>query len=78
MTALDPSRERLAFLLQTVLLEAEHLQATDQRLFAQAFTAERAATLRSDALLSERLDAFSARFARLQACQAYSLARGLI
>lgn len=66
MTALDPSRERLAFLLQTVLLEAEHLQATDQRLFAQAFTAERAATLRSDALLSERLDAFSARFARLQ------------
>ncbi len=35
-------------------------------LFAEAFTAERAATLRSDALLAERLDAFSARFARLQ------------
>jgi hypothetical protein len=66
MTAMDPLRERLAFLLQTVQLEAEHLQATDQRLFAQAFTAERAATLRSDAMLAERLDAFSARFARLQ------------
>ena len=49
-----------------VVLEAELLQATDQRLFAEAFTPQRAATLRGDALLSERLDAFSARFARLQ------------
>ena len=62
----DALRERLAFLLETVELEAVHLQATDKRLFAQAFTAERAATLRSDALLAERLDAFAARFARLQ------------
>ena len=66
MTAIDAARERLAFLLDTVGLEAAHLQGTDQRLFAQAFTAERAATLRTDAALSERLDAFSARFARLQ------------
>lgn len=66
MTLLDAARERLAFLLETVELEAEHLQATDQRLFAQAFTAERAATLRADSLLAERLDAFAARFARLQ------------
>ena len=62
----DPVRERLAFLLETVVLEAEHLQATDGRLFAETFTAERAASLRADALLAERLDAFAARFARLQ------------
>ena len=63
---MDAARERLAFLLETVALEAEHLQATDRRLFAEAFTAERAATLRGDATLVERLDAFIARFARLQ------------
>jgi len=63
---MDTARERLALLIETVALEAEHLQATDQRLFAEAFTAERAATLRDDAMLAERLDAFSARFARLQ------------
>jgi hypothetical protein len=63
---MDAARERLAFLLETVALEAEHLQATDQRLFATTFTAERAATLRDDDLLAERLDAFIARFARLQ------------
>lgn len=63
---MDNARERLRFLLETVLLEAQHLQDTDQRLFAQAFTAERAATLRGEPLLAERLDAFSARFARLQ------------
>ena len=63
---MDAARARLAFLLETVALEAEHLQATDQRLFAEAFTAERAATLRADAMLAERLDAFIARFARLQ------------
>ncbi len=62
----DPQRLRLAFLLETVALESEHLLATDQRLFAQAFTAERAASLRDDPMLAERLDAFSARFARLQ------------
>jgi len=66
MMTLDSVRERLAFLLETVALEAEHLQATDQRLFAEAFTAERATTLHGDGLLAERLDAFAARFARLQ------------
>jgi hypothetical protein len=60
------SAQRLAFLLETVALEAAHLQGTAARLFAVPFTAERAATLRNDPLLSERLDAFSARFARLQ------------
>jgi hypothetical protein len=63
---MDAARDRLAFLLQTVRLEAEHLNPTDGRLFAPPFTPARAATLRSDAELSERLDAFVARFARLQ------------
>jgi len=63
---MDAARERLTFLLETVALEAGHLQATDQRLLAEDFTAERAATLRDDDMLAERLDAFIARFARLQ------------
>ncbi len=62
----DSAQGRLSFLLETAALEAEHLQGTDQRLFAQAFTPERAADLRSDVLLAERVDAFAARFARLQ------------
>ena len=61
-----PGGERLHFLLETVALEAEHLQGTDERLFALPFTAERAAALREDVLLAERLDAFAARFSRLQ------------
>jgi hypothetical protein len=58
--------DRLGFLLETVTLKADHLKGTDARLFAQPFTPARAATLREDVLLSERLDAFAARFARLQ------------
>ena len=30
---MDPARERLRFLLDTVALQAEHLLGTDQRLF---------------------------------------------
>jgi hypothetical protein len=63
---MDAARQRLSFLLDTVALEVEHLQGTDGRLFAEPFTPERAARLRDDAVLAERLDAFSARFARLQ------------
>jgi len=63
---MDTARERLRFLLETVALEAHYLQDTDGRLFERPFTAERAAGLRADPLLAERLDAFSARFARLQ------------
>lgn len=62
----NSARMQLAFLLETVTLEAQYLQFTDQALFAQAFTPARAAGLRVDPLLAERLDAFSARFARLQ------------
>jgi len=59
-------RARLAFLLETVALESAHLLATDGRLFAEPFTTERAATMPSDDALAERLDAFTARFGRLQ------------
>jgi hypothetical protein len=62
----EASQQRLAFLLETVALEAGHLAATDARLFAEAFTPERAAAVKSDEALSERMDAFAARFARLQ------------
>lgn len=62
----DALRERLVFLLETAELEAQHLEGTDGRLFALPFTAERAASLRDDFDLAERLDAFVARYARLQ------------
>lgn len=57
---------KLAFLAETVLAEASHLQTTDRRLFVIPMTAERAACLRLDVELSERTDAFVARFGRLQ------------
>ena len=63
---MEPNRERLRFLFETVALESQHLQGTDLRLFSSPFDAERAASLRTDADLAERVDAFSARFARLQ------------
>ena len=71
----EAQRLHLIFLLETVALEAEHLLATDQRLFAQPFTADRATGLRADPLLAERLDAFSARFAL--ACMSYATSRKL-
>ena len=58
--------ERLRFLVETVLAESVHLQRTDVRLFAQPMTAPRAETLKSDQDLAERVDAFVARFGRLQ------------
>jgi hypothetical protein len=63
---MDVQRARLAFLLETATLEVEHLQATDGRLFVVPFTAARASSLRADIDLAERLDAFVARFSRLQ------------
>lgn len=67
MKAAEPGAlDSLRFLCGTVELEAEHLAATDARLFAQPFSVERAQSLRSDVDLSERVDAFVARFGRLQ------------
>lgn len=66
MGAVDSARERLAFLLETVTRESQHLALTDSRLFTLPFTPERVASMEADVALAEQLDAFSARFARLQ------------
>lgn len=59
--------ERLAFLFRVVGKEAEHLGQTDALLFADgAMDAARAAALPRQSLLAERVDAFVARFGRLQ------------
>ncbi len=58
--------DRLQFLAETVLAEAELLRITDSRLFVQPMDPPRAATLRQDIELAERVDAFVARFGRLQ------------
>jgi len=58
--------ERLQFLARVVAGERKNLSATDQRLFVQPFTPETASRLDDDQELSERVDAFVARFSRLQ------------
>ena len=74
------SAQRLAFLLETVELEAAHLQGTDARLFAVPFTAQRAATLQP-ALLADAVNAAHESIAMLvgfaTACTAYAHGRGL-
>ena len=57
---------KLHFLLETVALECVQLQLTDGRLFHQPMSPARVLTLRTDADLGERVDAFVARFGRLQ------------
>jgi hypothetical protein len=63
---LPPAGERLRFLAETVRAEAALLAGTQGRLFALPMTPERAATLRVDDALADRVDAFVARFGRLQ------------
>ena len=58
--------EKLRFLAETVLAEVALLRITDARLFAIPMDAQRATTLRQDIDLAERVDAFVARFGRLQ------------
>lgn len=58
--------ERLAFLVRVVNGERRNLKATDERLFAEPFTAQKAGLLEEDSELAERVDAFVARFSRLQ------------
>ncbi len=57
---------RLSFLLETVALEAAHLKLTDERLFKRPFDIERAQALSTNVDDAERVDAFVARFGRLQ------------
>ncbi len=58
--------ERLRFLLETVRKERKHLLQTTERLATETIDAEWVAALESRPELSERLDAFVARFNRLQ------------
>jgi hypothetical protein len=57
---------RLRYLARIVEREMQRLETTDRRLFVQDFTAERACTLAADEDLAERVEAFVARFGRLQ------------
>ena len=62
----DAGRERLLFLADVVMLEAQYLAQTDGRLFVRALAVEDIESLALDADLAERVDAFVARFGRLQ------------
>ena len=66
MTAATPIKLRLAFLARVTEKECGHLLATDKRLFSTELTAQEAIKIAADPLLAERLDAFVARFGRLQ------------
>ena len=57
---------RLRFLTRVVTKESKHLAITDKRLFQEAFTIEKAGILENDIELAERVEAFVARFGRLQ------------
>ena len=57
---------RLKFIVRVVRKECRHLTTTDQRLFGDLFTRERAVQLEIDPELAERVEAFVGRFGRLQ------------
>lgn len=59
-------RQRLSGLLKTAQAELRHLQQTDQRLFGRPFSPEGLVIHLEDIDFSERVDAFVARFGRLQ------------
>ncbi len=58
--------QRLQFLVKIVQRESAHLLATNERLFAVPLTPERLRQFDTDPVLAERVDAFVARFGRLQ------------
>jgi uncharacterized protein with HEPN domain len=63
----DPTQlVRLRALATIVTKECRHLASTDQRLFGQTFTRERAERLEHDPDLAERVEAFVGRYGRLQ------------
>lgn len=57
---------RIRSLVGIVGKELDYLQQTDARLFAEAFTSERAELLDCDQIFAERVEAFVSRFGRLQ------------
>lgn len=62
----DQGAGRLEWLLEVAGHEGRHLLQTTERLFVQTLDAEWYASLETDPDLAERVDAFSARFGRLQ------------
>ena len=62
----DGEKARLQMLQETAKLELLHLQQTNQRLFAQLWSQEEMANKMLDIDFAERVDAFVARFGRLQ------------
>lgn len=66
MTVRDGSSPRLPFLFRVLAREAAHLRITDGRVFARPFDPARAEALADDVEDAERVEAFVARFSRLQ------------
>ena len=67
MTGLQATlHERLRFLAGVVTRESSYLAQTDKRLFTGSFGAAEVSTLAANPDLAERVDAFVARFGRLQ------------
>ena len=62
----DGEKARLQMLQETANLELLHLQQTNQRLFVQPWLQEEMAHKMLDIDFAERVDAFVARFGRLQ------------
>jgi hypothetical protein len=58
--------ERLKFLARVIEKESHHLTVSLGRVFKEPFTVERAKATYSDEDLSDSLEAFTSRFARLQ------------
>jgi len=57
---------RLRFLLSVVGKQCRHLSTTDQRLFGNPLTLEKASKLEEDVDMAERVEAFGNRYGRLQ------------
>lgn len=67
MTAISPdTAERIRAPIEICKLEADYLQRCDARLFVSPLASEAIRTLRENDELAERVDAFVARFGRLQ------------
>ena len=66
MTLPEPALLKLAHLCRVVERELRHLVQTRDRLFVPGFDLARVSTLEADPELGERVEAFVARFGRLQ------------
>jgi hypothetical protein len=62
----EPDTQRLRFLLDTVRREGEHLVQTRGRLFSTPIGSDLSERMEADPILAERVDAFGARFGRMQ------------